>query len=68
MFTQSVVARVPLLAGTVLVEEHLAAKKPGTGIPASRLQQLIGLRLLRDVAADEPLHDSDLDSIRDFVS
>ena len=34
LFTKSVVARVALPAGTVLREEHLAAKKPGTGFPA----------------------------------
>ena len=34
IFTKSVVAAADLPAGTVLTREHLAAKKPGTGIPA----------------------------------
>jgi N-acetylneuraminate synthase len=60
LFTKSVVARANLAAGTVLAADHLAAKKPGTGIPAARLPELIGRRLRRDVNADEPLRESDL--------
>lgn len=59
LFTKSVVARVDLSAGTVLREEHLAVKKPGTGIPASRLPELIGHRLRRAVKADELLQEGD---------
>lgn len=61
LFTKSVVARMPLAAGLVLGEEHLAAKKPGTGIPAARLPELIGLRLRRDVNADELLAEADFE-------
>lgn len=60
MFTKSVVARADLAAGTVLAEEHLAVKKPGGGIPAARLPELMGLRLRRTVKADEPLREEDL--------
>jgi N,N'-diacetyllegionaminate synthase len=61
MFTKSVVARVNLPEGIVLREEHLAVKKPGTGIPAARLQELIGMRLLRSVRADELLREADFE-------
>ena len=60
MFTKSVVARVDLPAGTVLREEHLTVKKPGTGIPAPRLPELLGARLRRALRADELLAESDL--------
>jgi N,N'-diacetyllegionaminate synthase len=60
LFTKSVVARVDLPAGTTLRAEHLAAKKPGTGIPAERLPELVGSRLARSVHADELLADSDV--------
>jgi N,N'-diacetyllegionaminate synthase len=60
LFTKSVVARVNLTAGTVLREEHLALKKPGTGIPADKLGEVIGRRLNRDVQADEVLRQTDL--------
>jgi N-acetylneuraminate synthase len=63
LFTKSVVARVDLVAGTKLAREHLAAKKPGTGIPAARLDALIGRRLRRAVAADALLSESDLEEL-----
>ena len=60
LFTKSVVARIPITAGTVLGEEHLTAKKPGTGIPAARLSGLIGARALRFIQKDELLKDTDI--------
>jgi N,N'-diacetyllegionaminate synthase len=60
LFTKSVVARVKIPAGTVLSEEHLVAKKPGTGIPATRLPALIGARTLRAIERDELLSDADV--------
>jgi N-acetylneuraminate synthase len=62
LFTKSVVARVPIPAGTVLSEEHLAIKKPGIGIPAARLSALIGARTIRALAQDELLSDTDFQS------
>jgi N,N'-diacetyllegionaminate synthase len=56
------VARVNLPAGTVLQEEHLALKKPGTGIPAASLREVIGRRLHCDVRANQMLQQSDLSS------
>jgi N-acetylneuraminate synthase len=61
LFTKSVVARRDLAAGAVLGPEDLAAKKPGTGLPAVRLPELVGRRLRRAVRADEPLHAEDLE-------
>ena len=60
MFTKSVVARFDLPEGTVLAPEHLAVKKPGGGIPAMRMSELIGGRLRRAVKADEQLRFEDL--------
>lgn len=59
LFTKSVVAREDLQSGTTLRPEHLAVKKPGTGIPAHRLPELIGRRLLRQVKEGEFLRDDD---------
>jgi len=61
LFTKSIVARVPVRAGTILGDEHLAIKKPGIGIPASSLPEILGHRLLRDVAADEMLGRNDIE-------
>jgi N-acetylneuraminate synthase len=59
MFFKSVVPRVDLPAGTTVQAEHLTLKKPGTGIPAPRLDSLVGRKLRRDVSADEILQESD---------
>ena len=61
LFMKSVVTRRPLPAGTVLGTPDLAAKKPGTGIPADRLHSLVGRRLVRDVAADTLLSEEDME-------
>ena len=52
------------LAAHRATERHLAVKKPGSGIAAARLPELIGLRLRRDVNADELLADADLEGVR----
>jgi N-acetylneuraminate synthase len=61
MFTKSVVARRELPAGAVLRSEDLALKKPGTGIPAARLSEVVGRRLKRAVAADTLLSEDALE-------
>jgi N-acetylneuraminate synthase len=63
LFTKSVVARIDLQAGTVLVEVHLTTKKPGIGIPAIRLPSLVGRRLRVAVRADEPLTEDLLEAM-----
>jgi N-acetylneuraminate synthase len=63
MFTKSLVARVDLKAGVLLREEHLQAKKPGTGIAASRLPELVGAKLRRDVKANELLQEADVEGM-----
>lgn len=60
LFTKSVVARTDLPAGTVLKREHLTVKKPGTGIPAAKLSELVGRKLRRDVRKDEMIREEDL--------
>ncbi len=59
-FSKSVVARADLAEGKILREEDLALKKPGTGIPAARLPELIGRELRVAVKADQMIRDSDL--------
>jgi N,N'-diacetyllegionaminate synthase len=49
LFTKSIVAATELQAGTEIVLEHLAFKKPGTGIPASEYLSLIGKKLNKRV-------------------
>jgi sialic acid synthase SpsE len=65
---KSVVATRNLPAGTVLTGEHLTVKKPGTGIPAYRLAELIGRRLRRDFQADELLVEDELEVITECAA
>lgn len=61
IFTKSVYSSRPLRKGTVLSAEHLVLKKPGTGIPAEQLPNLIGRKLLRSLRPDELLLLEDID-------
>jgi len=44
----------------VLSEAHLAMKKPGTGIPAERLPDVLGRVLRRALEVDEQLRPDDI--------
>ena len=61
IFTKSVAVLHDLPAGTVLAAHHLGARKPGTGIPASQLHELIGRSLSQSVNAGEFLKEVDLE-------
>jgi N-acetylneuraminate synthase len=61
LFTKSVVSRRDLPAGSILREEDLAVKKPGMGIPAARLHELVQRKLKRAVSADTLLSEDDFE-------
>jgi N,N'-diacetyllegionaminate synthase len=61
LFTRSIVAKDALPAGTLLAQEHLVIKKPGTGLPPDRLADVVGRRLVRPVAADQLLAPEDIE-------
>jgi N-acetylneuraminate synthase len=60
-FMKSVVAGADLHAGTVLSGEHLAVKKAGAGMAATKFDEVVGRRLSRDKKADELITESDLE-------
>lgn len=60
LFTKSLVAKMDLPAGTLMTEEHISFKKPGTGIPAAQFDKAIGKRLGRSLKADEMIQWNDL--------
>jgi N-acetylneuraminate synthase len=62
LFTKSAVAVAELPAGTVLTQAHVAFKKPGTGIGADRVAEILGRRLRRTVCADAQLSPEDFES------
>jgi N-acetylneuraminate synthase len=55
IFEKSVVSAREIPAGAVISREMLAAKKPGTGIPAARLDDVVGRRAAVAIAADTVL-------------
>lgn len=57
---KSVVAARPLERGHILVESDLAAKRPGTGIPAMDIDQVTGRTLAHDVERDALIQWTDL--------
>lgn len=61
MFGKSVVLASSLRKGHVITRDDLQLKKPGTGIPAMRLNELIGMKLARDLDADSLLEEKDLE-------
>jgi N,N'-diacetyllegionaminate synthase len=63
LFTRSLVASQALAAGTVLSREHVRIKKPGTGLPPDRLDEVIGKRLSRAVSADQVLLADDIEGL-----
>src|SRR5437588_8354654 len=55
VFEKSVVATTDIPAGAPIEREMVAAKKPGTGIPAARLDDVVGRRAAVAIAADTVL-------------
>jgi N,N'-diacetyllegionaminate synthase len=52
VFEKSVVTSREIPAGAVISREMLAAKKPGTGIPAARMDDVVGRTAARNLPAD----------------
>ncbi len=61
IFARSVVAARDLAADHILSEDDLSYKKPGTGFPASRADELIGRRLRQALTADSQITEHDLE-------
>lgn len=57
---RSLVLRAPLPKGSRLTAADLTSKRPGTGLPPSRLSLVVGRRLRRATPADRPLRLGDL--------
>ena len=50
--TKSLVTARPISAGTLLTGDDLTSKRPGTGVPPSRLAEVIGRRAVADLGPD----------------
>lgn len=65
LFTKSIVFRRDLAAGATISEDDLTVKKPGTGIPANRLHEFVGMTLARPVATG---HYLEMDDVRQLTA
>ena len=61
VFEKSVVSTREIPAGAEISREMLAAKKPGSGIPARRLPELIGRRARKNIPADTLIREDDVE-------
>lgn len=59
-FEKSVVSRVAIPAGRTIEVEMLTTKRPGSGIPAARLAEVVGRRAARDIDENTVLETADL--------
>ena len=64
LFTKSLVTRREVSKGSVLQRDDLTVKKPGNGIPADKIDSVIGRVVTRDLGANEILQFSDLTDIQ----
>jgi N-acetylneuraminate synthase/N,N'-diacetyllegionaminate synthase len=60
---RSVVAARGLAEGTVLAAADLGCKRPGTGVLPADIHKLVGMRLNRALAFDEPISWADVQTI-----
>jgi len=58
---RSVVSLVDIPAGTVLTAEHVWTKRPGTGIPAKHLEEILGRKAKRDILGSSLLEWDDVE-------
>jgi N-acetylneuraminate synthase len=61
IFGKSLVAARDLAPGHRLEEGDFAFKKPGTGIPVSRLREIVGKKVGREITAGKILSEGDLE-------
>ncbi len=60
IFEKSVVSVAAIPAGAVITRGMVGIKKPGSGIPAARIGEVVGKRATRDIPADQLIAESDL--------
>lgn len=60
IFMQSLVAQCDIAQDEVITDQHLTTKKPGTGIPANKIKQVINKKARRPIEAGMQLNNEDL--------
>jgi N-acetylneuraminate synthase len=57
---RSVIVTRNIRRGETLTKENLGAKRPGTGLPPEKLEELIGKIVIRDIEADTMIYAEDV--------
>ncbi len=61
VFEKSLVSLVDIPAGATITREMVGVKKPGTGVPAAKLDEVVGRRTTRFIRADSLLMPADIE-------
>ena len=57
---RSIVAKRELKGGTIITEQDLDVKRPGTGLPPEMIKQIVGRKIIRDISCDELILKEDI--------
>lgn len=60
-FEKSLVSLTDIPAGATLTRQMIGIKKPGTGLPARRLDEVLGRRTMRAIPADQVIQEQNID-------
>jgi N-acetylneuraminate synthase len=63
IFEKSIVALVDIPAGAILRRDMLGIKKPGTGLSAARIEEVVGRRVSRAISAASILTQPDIEGM-----
>ena len=58
---KSIVAKINIPKGTIITEEMITFKRPGTGLSPKYYKEVIGKKARRDIKADEMIYWHDLE-------
>lgn len=61
---KSIVAAKPIPAGTIIRDEHVTVKSPGKGLSPQKIEHLIGIKVARELNAEDYFFESDLTGAR----
>ena len=58
---RSIVSNIEIKQNTIITEDLLDIKRPGTGIPPKFFTKIIGMKTIRDISEDTPIQWEDLE-------
>ena len=58
---RSIVTTCKIKAGTVITQDMIWSKRPGTGIPSWKMDEIIGKRATKDIAKNVLIKETDFE-------